>query len=176
MKKRKGRCVHCRRLFRPDPRLESRQRYCSSQECQTKRQRMNESQWLCKNPEVLAYKRSQTREWLKARPDYSRRRRQANPKLLESNRNGSRGRMREIRGERRFDKTKSILLQLLGNKADKCYLTRGARWLHLRLTNPSRYSNLKVLWENAGGLKTKTNPLPRGRVWDMSNKILNRPP
>lgn len=176
MKKRSRRCVHCRRLFRPDPRLKSRQHYCSSQECQTKRQRMNESQWLCANPEVLAYKRSQTREWLRAHPDYSRRRRQADPKLLESNRTWSRGRMREIRGERQFDKTKSILLQLIGNKADKCYLTRGARWLHLRLTKPSRYSKVKALWENAGGLKTKTNPLPRGRVWDLSNKILNGSP
>ena len=176
MKQRKKRCAHCRRLFLRDARLESRQRYCSRPECQTKRQRLNERDWLCENPEVLAYKRKQTREWFKTHPDYSRRRRQENPKLLESNRNWSRGRMKEIRGQRRFDKTKLILLQLTENKADKCYLTRGAQWLHLRLTKPSRFSNLKVLWENAGRLKTKTNPLPRGRVWDLSDKILNCSP
>jgi hypothetical protein len=84
--------------------------------------------------------------------------------------------MREIRGRQRFDKTKSILLQLLGNQADKCYLTRGAQWLHLRLTKPSRFSNLKAVCENAGQLKTKTNPLPRGRVWDLSHQIFNGAP
>ena len=124
----------------------------------------------------LAYKREQTRGWFKTHPDYSRKRRGEKGELLESNRKWSRGRMREIRGRRQFDKTKSILLQLTENKADKCYLTRGARWLHLRLTKPSRFSNLKVMWENTGRLKTKTNPLPRGRVWDLSDKILNRSP
>lgn len=172
--KSRRRCPNCGQLFRPDPRLKGKQRYCSDLNCQSHRQRRNEKAWLLRNPEVTEYKREQTREWWQSHPGYSGQRRQEDQGLLERNRKQTRQRMRKLRGQKRFDKTKSILTQLADGKADRCYLGRGARWLHLRLTKPSRFSSLKGLWENAGQLKTRH--LSFQRVLDVSGPMLKAGP
>jgi len=172
--KRRKRCPGCRRLFRADPRLKGRQRYCPEWKCQRYRQRANERDWLLRNPEVLEYKRQQTREWWQRHSAYSRKRRRENAGLAEHNRDQTRWRMQKFRAGKRFDKTKSILTQLTRGKADRCYLGRGARWLHLRLTKPSRFSSLQGLWDNAGSLKSKR--LSFERVLDVSGPLLKAGP
>ena len=67
---RQKRCVNCHKLFEPDCRTKGKQRYCSNQICQTKRQRKNEKDWRNSHPEALEKQRQQSREWHKARQWY----------------------------------------------------------------------------------------------------------
>ena len=100
LRTRQRRCQCCGELFTPDPRTKDRQRYCSKQACQTRRQRLNESTWRIKNPDCLDYQREQSRSWHKARPNYSRKRRSEYPRILVKNSNDTRVRMRSIRSQR----------------------------------------------------------------------------
>ena len=165
---RRRRCRHCGELFTPDPRTKGKQRYCSKPECQTKRQRLNELGWRIKNPDCLDYQRGQSRLWHKNHPDYSRNRRLKTPRLLKINRDDTRLRMRKIRFQRMFDKSKLILTQLIERQADKCYLTQGARWLMMRLTKASPLSKLPFMGDNRFRLKRAVNHLPRGHLYDLS--------
>jgi hypothetical protein len=166
--KRQKRCKHCRELFKPNTRTKGKQRYCSKPECQAVRQRQNEKNWRVRNPDCLAYQQEQSRQWHRANPDYSQKRRVNDPKLLKQNRGQTRIRMRKIRGKRMFDKSKVILTQVVGGKADKCYLTRGSRWLHVRLTKASPLSKRGSLGDNRNLCKRVTNRLPKGRLYDLS--------
>lgn len=174
-KKKRKRCLTCRALFRPDPRLKGKHRYCSKPECQRKRQRANEDDWLRRHAECREYKRDQTKAWWKAHPDYSKLRRQKSPVLLKLNRRQSCERMRERRLKRWFDKTKSILMELMDRQGDKCYLERSGEWLHLRLTKPSRWRWLDLSEDNAR-LVNRPNRLRKGRLYDLSQEIFNRSP
>jgi len=161
-------CQWCGELFNPDPRTKGRQRYCSKPACQTKRQRQNESTWRIKNPDCLDYQREQSRLWYKTHPDYSRKRRTENPRLLIKNRNDTRIRMRKIRSQKLFDKSKVILTELFERQGDKCYLTHGSRWLMMRLTKASPLSRLMYIGDNRVRLKRVANRLPRGHLYDLS--------
>ena len=165
---RRKRCQWCGELFNSDPRTKGRQRYCSKPACQTKRQRLNESSWRIKNPDCLDYQRQQSRLWYKAHPDYSRKRRTENPHLLIKNRNDTRIRIRKIRSQKLFDKSKVILTELVDKQADKCYLTHGYRWLMVRLTKASPLSRLPFIGDNRSRLKRAVNRLPRGQLYDIS--------
>ncbi len=46
---RKRRCLCCSNLFRPDPRVRSRQKVCRKPECQAKRKKQGQRQWSAKN-------------------------------------------------------------------------------------------------------------------------------
>lgn len=168
LRTRRKRCLCCGRLFTPDPRTKGKQRCCSRLECQAKRQRLNESTWRLKNPECLEYQREQSRLWHKAHPDYSRKRRLKYPRLLAKNRHNTRLRMRKLRFKRMFDKSKSILTQLVERQADKCYLTHGYRWLMVRLTKASPLSRMAFMGDNRSRLKSAVNCLPRGSLYDLS--------
>ena len=165
---RQRRCRWCGELFTPDPRTKGRQRYCSKPACQTKRQRLNESAWRIKNPDCLDYQREQSRCWHKDHPDYNHKRRLKHPCLLVKNRSDTRIRMRKIRSQRLFDKSKVILTQLTEGQADKCYLTHGYRWLMVRLTKASPLSRLPFMGDNRSRLKRAVNHLPRGQLYDLS--------
>ena len=165
---RRRRCQWCGELFNPDPRTKGLQRYCSKPACQTKRQRLNETAWRIKNPECLDYQREQSRHWYIAHPDYSRKRRLRYPRLLKINRDNTRLRMRKIRSQRLFDKSKVILTELVERQADKCYLTHGYRWLMVRLTKASPLSRLPFMGDNRSRLKRAVNHLPRGSLYDIS--------
>ncbi len=165
---RRKRCRWCGELFEPDSRTKGRQRYCSKPECQTKRQRLNEKTWRIKNPDCLDYQRGQSRLWHKAHPEYSRRRRIKNPRLLVKNRDDTLLRMRKIRSQKLFDKSKVILTQLVEGQGDKCYLTHGYRWLMVRLTKASPLSRLPLVGDNRSRLKRAVNRLPRGSLYDVS--------
>jgi hypothetical protein len=165
---RQKRCQWCGELFNPDPRTKGRQRYCSKPACQTKRQRLNESAWRINNPDCLEYQSGQSRAWHKAHPEYSRNRRLKYPRLLVKNRDDTRIRMRKIRSQKLFDKSKVMLTQLTDRQADKCYLTHGYRWLMVRLTKASPLSRLPFMGDNRSRLKRAVNRLPRGSLYDLS--------
>ena len=165
---RRKRCLCCKELFEPDPRTKGKQRYCSRNACQTKRQRQNESDWRIKNPDCLAEQYKQTRLWNKARPDYSRQRRKKSPQIEQQNRDQTKLRMRKKRGKDMFDKSKVILTQLVGGKSDKCYLAHRSKWLLVRLTKASLLSKRGSLWDNRKQFKQVNNCLPRGRLYDIA--------
>ncbi len=165
---RQRRCRWCGGLFNPDPRTKGRQRYCSKPDCQIKRQRLNESSWRINNPDCLDYQRGQSRSWHKNHPDYSRKRRLKHPRIMVKNRDDTRTRMRKIRSQRMFDKSKVILTQLTDKQSDKCYLTHGYRWLMVRLTKASPLSRLPFIGDNRSRLKRAVNRLPRGSLYDLS--------
>ena len=173
--RRRKRCLGCHRLFEPDPRTKGKQQYCSQAGCQKERQRKNERDWRRRNPECLQEQYELTRLWYKAHPDYSRQRRAREPELLQTNREQTRERMQKIRQRRRFDKSKLILTQVTELKADRCYLGRGYRWLHLRLTKASALSSLGWGRENQANVKRVLNRLPRGRLYDLSEELLALP-
>jgi hypothetical protein len=166
--KRQKRCKHCRELYQPDARTKGKQQYCSKPECQTVRQRKNEKDWRDRNSDCLTYQQEQSRQWNRTHPDYSQKRRADDPELLKHNRDQSRLRMQKIRSKRMFDKSKVILTQVVGGKVDKCYLTRGSRWLHVRLTKASLLSKRGSLGDNRSLCKRVANQLPRGRLYDLS--------
>ena len=170
-KTRQKRCRWCGELFEPDPRTKGRQRYCSKPACQTKRQRTNESTWRIKNPDCLDYQREQSRIWYKAHPNYNRKRRLKNPDLLKINRDDTKLRMRKIRSQKLFDKSKVILTELVDRQADKCYLTHDSRWLMMRLTKASPLSKLPFIGDNRSRLKRAPNCLPRGHLYDLSGVL-----
>jgi len=167
---RRKRCLNCNELFNPDRRTKGQQRYCSKDECQTRRQRLNEEDWRIRNPDCAAYQQEQTRQWFKTHPEYSQQRRRENPDLLTKNRDDTRLRMKNMRHEAMFDKSKSILTQLTGNNTDKCYLTRGCGWLIACLTKASPLSRRGALADNRFQFKRVMNHLPKGKLYDLSER------
>ena len=167
-RQRQKRCKCCRELFQPDARTKGNQQYCSKSECQIVRQRQNEKDWRKRNPDCVEYQYEQTRQWNKAHPDYSSQRRSQNPQLLKRNRDQARQNMQKIRAKRMFDKSKVILMQVVGGKADKCYLAHGSKWLHVRLTKASPLSRRGSLWDNRNMCKRVVNRLPRGSLYDLN--------
>jgi len=165
---RRRRCLYCGALFEPDRRTKGKQRYCSKNACQTKRQRQNERAWRLNNPECLQEQYELSRLWHRARPDYSRQRRITNPGLLEENRSQTKLRMRKIRIKALFDKSKVILTQLAGNNRDNYYLTQGYKWLLVRLTKASLLSKARIAWDNHTRFKRVNNFLPKGRLYELS--------
>jgi len=172
--KRQKRCHGCHDLFTPDPRTKGKQGYCSREACQKKRQRLNEKAWRKRNPDCVKEQQKQTREWHKGRPEYSNLRRRRDPVLAERNRKQTRLRMRKLRDEKRFGKSKLILRQLTKNKGDKCYLDGSCRWIHVRLTKASTLLNMGILRDNRGKWKQVTKPLPRSKLYDLSADIFGR--
>ena len=171
---RRKRCPCCHALFDPDPRTKGKQQYCSKESCQSFRQRQNEYSWRTKNPDCLAEQREQSRQWHRAHPQYSRQRRKKDPKLARRNVEFTRERMRRIRTDTLFDKSKSILTQLIGNNIDKCYLSKGSGWVIARLTKASPLSKVDIVRHNPKAVYWKANCLPRGRLHDIA-PILLRP-
>jgi len=167
-RQRQKRCKYCRELFQPDARTKGNQKYCSKPDCQSKRQRQNEKDWRKRNPDCVEYQYEQTRKWNKTHPDYSRQRRSQDSQLLKHNCDQTRYRMQKIRAKRMFDKSKVILAQVVGGEADKCYLTRGSRWLHVRLTKASPLSKRGSLGDNRNMCKRVVNRLPKGRLYDLT--------
>ena len=85
IKKRK--CKHCGRLFLPDPRNATRQRYCSKPECRKASKASSQKQWLQK-PENQDYFRGpdnveRVQHWRKDHPGYWRRKSKNKPTALQ---------------------------------------------------------------------------------------------
>ena len=168
------RCPHCLCLFEPEPRAKNRQTYCSKPSCQKKRQRLNERAWRMNNPDSLAYQQGLSRAWHRAHPDYSRKRRAADPTLVLRNRRKTREWMRDFRFLSLFDKSKAMITQLVGRGNQKCCLVWG-RWLLLRLTKASPLSRPWRVRHTGKKLKQMPHPLSRGRPYDLSGLLNERP-
>jgi hypothetical protein len=153
IRQRKRHCLSCKTLFLPSPRLKHRQRYCSNQSCQKQRRNKNVHDWYHKHPDSLEYQRRQTQEWFKKHPSYSRLRRTQNQALEEKNRQDTAYRMQKKRRQEMFDKINSILSQLVEGNTDKCFLTKGRRWLMVGLTKQTRLRKRMSLWENPPPLR-----------------------
>jgi hypothetical protein len=54
-------CCICRRWFRPDPRIGSRQRACPNPACQTERRKKKQQAWRQQNPDYFIARRIQDR-------------------------------------------------------------------------------------------------------------------
>lgn len=108
-----------------------------------------------------------SREWHREHPQYSSERRSKDPDLARRNCEFTRERMRRHRENILFDKSKSILTQLLGRIRDKCCLIRG-QWLFLRLTKARRWSKPERIRHTGQRLKRVSNQLPKGRLYDLS--------
>lgn len=167
-RQRRRHCRWCGELFEPDPRTKGRQRYCSKPACQIKRQRLNEAAWRAKNPECLKDQRERSRLWYEKHPDYSRARRAKYPHILIKNRGQTKTRMRKIRLQEAFDKSKVILTKLVDRHMDKCCLTQDSRWLMMRLTKASVLSKLPFIGDNRSRLKREVNRLPRSDLYNLS--------
>lgn len=165
---RRKHCLACKELFSPDSRSKGKQQYCSKESCQTYRQRQNEYSWRINNPDCLAYQRDQSRQWHRARPQYSQQRRKKDSKLARRNVEFTRERMRRRRKNTLFDKSKSIFTQLIGSDTDKCYLSKGSGWVIARLTKASLLSKVDILRHNPRAICWKANRLPKGRLHDIS--------
>jgi hypothetical protein len=171
---RRKRCLHCKDLFDPNPRAHHKQCYCSAVECQRVRQRANEKNWRKRNPECVAYQQQQSRAWNKKHPEYSKKRRKENPVLARRNKEFTQKRMRRLRAQMLFDKSKLILLQLLGNTDTSCYLSRNAGWLFLRLTKTRSFLKRDCLRHNCvkfKRIKSRMARLPTGALYDLSNAL-----
>ena len=77
-------CVFCGRFFRPDARVGSRQKSCSSSECQKKRKRFQEGIWRKRNPDYFKGRYGYLKEWRERNPDYPNRLRAKKQDLIQT--------------------------------------------------------------------------------------------
>ena len=81
-------CPVCQQWFKPNPKVASRQRYCSKKRCQKTRKVASYKRWLAK-PENWDHWRGaanvlRVQEWRKEHPFYWRRKRQSKPLRYKS--------------------------------------------------------------------------------------------
>lgn len=167
MRTRRRRCRICGELFESDRRLKERQYACSKVCCQKTRQSKNVDDWYQHNPDCLAYRQELTRQWFRSHPRYSRKRRSKNPNLTLQNRLKTKQGMRVLRAQKTFDKTKSIMTQVVGAQVDKCLLN-SLGWMHMRLTKQSRLKRIPRLCENLGQPLLKRQMDFKGGCYDLS--------
>ena len=66
---RKRPCCICRRWFRPDPRIGSRQQACRRPECQAARRKKKQKSWRERNPDYFIARRIKDRSGQKRAPE-----------------------------------------------------------------------------------------------------------
>lgn len=158
-------CPCCKKKFTPDPRVGARQKYCSRQDCQDKRQRLNEQAWI-KDPENQEFIKLKRKKWRKNNPDYLPKWRVDHPEALERNRKYMQEYQRRKRHFKVFEKTKEFALQVSRNKG-VVYASRGKTWILMHLKRPLRSTK-----EQAAGyaskqiIKTKVRR-PQGRLYKL---------
>ena len=73
------RCVYCKRLYQPDPRLTGKQKTCGSEACQKERRRENARKWRGDNPDYDSgeyrkirhlHRRGWKRQYWETHPEY----------------------------------------------------------------------------------------------------------
>jgi hypothetical protein len=80
----KIRCAHCRRLFRPDPRVKN-QSYCGNKVCQRARKTLWQRKKMATDPDYQANQRDCQKRWYKQHPDYWRNYRADHPDYCKQN-------------------------------------------------------------------------------------------
>ena len=75
-KSRKPKCVHCKQLFRPDPRNIKKQKYCSRPECRKASKAASQKKWLEKSENQDYFQGTdntcRVQQWRKEHPGYWR--------------------------------------------------------------------------------------------------------
>jgi len=79
------RCLYCQSSFLPS-RHRPQQRVCSRPDCQRQRRTNSRRQKLATDVEYRQVVRDSQKQWWDEHPGYQKERRQANPELVESNR------------------------------------------------------------------------------------------
>ena len=85
------RCPYCHRWFLPSA-YRPQQQICSRAECQRRRRTDYHRKKLATDAEYRQVVRDSQKQWWDEHPQYQKQRRQANPKLVEKNRQGQRQR------------------------------------------------------------------------------------
>lgn len=116
-------CRYCRRWFRQDARVGSRQYACSRDECQARRQRANEDARLERDPACWRGRAAKHRAYREAHPGIDRRRHE--PEAAERDRVARRARHGLAR-VRRAAEHKAIALQLIPAQEDGARVSRAA--------------------------------------------------
>ena len=80
-KRRRRKCLNCRRLFRLDPRIVRHQRYCSKPACRKASKAASQTRWLAKSQNRNYFQGqvhvARVTAWRAANPGYARRGRRA---------------------------------------------------------------------------------------------------
>lgn len=93
------RCPYCQRSFLPSL-YRPQQEVCSHPECQQRRRADYHRKKIARDPEYHQVVLESQKKWRARHPDYEQQRRQANPKLVESNRERQRHRDQKRRLQR----------------------------------------------------------------------------
>ena len=80
-----NRCTHCRRLFRPNPRVKN-QRYYSRRACQRARKTLWQKQKMAADPDYQQNQKECQKNWCENNPGYWRNYRRQNPDYVKHNR------------------------------------------------------------------------------------------
>ena len=177
MRRRKPPCRICREMFYPDYRQRNRQYCCGRPSCQSKRRSRNNRSWYLENPDCLAYQQDLTRQWFLNHPGYRKRWWAAHPEATLKNRQDTRGRMKDIRNRKLFEKTNSMFSEVLGNKSDRCFLNTQSGWMHLRLKKQTRYTEYGRLCHALGHAPRILRPFGQA-MYDLGQIVVEkrRPP
>jgi len=160
------RCISCKKKFIPDPRVGSRQKFCSRKECQAKRQNFNERAWA-ENPDNQRFLKVKRNKWRKKNPDYLKEWRKNNPESVRRNREFMQEYQRRKRKGKMFEKTKEMTLQVIKNKG-VVYASRGNTWVLMRLKRPSTSTiAMSEVYASKRIVKGKVRR-PQGRLYDLS--------
>ncbi len=159
------RCPCCKKSFTPDPRVGVRQKYCSSQDSQNKRQRTNEQSWVSdpKNQKFVKLKR---KKWRKNHPDYLQEWRDKHPESVECNRQYMQEYQRRKRPSKVFEKTKELGLQVAKNKG-VVYASRGKTWILMRLKRPLTSTKGRPLGYASRQVTKSKVRRPQGRLYNL---------
>jgi hypothetical protein len=66
-------CVLCQNFFQPHPKVKDRQRVCRREDCQRLRQKLNQRDWLRRNPvDYKIWNQDYGQAWRRQHPDYWR--------------------------------------------------------------------------------------------------------
>ena len=90
-----NKCAHCRRHFRPNPRIKN-QSYCGSKECQRARKSNWQREKMASDPDYRANQQDSQKNWCRQNPDYWREYRSRKQKYCQRNRQ-----LQKCRDERR---------------------------------------------------------------------------
>lgn len=159
------RCLCCKKRFIPDPRVSVRQKYCSNEDCQDKRQRLNEQAWIT-NPDNQRFLKAKRDKWRKKNPDYLKEWRQKNPQSVRGNREFMQEYQRRKRHSKMFEKTKELTLQVSKNKG-VVYASRGKTWILMRLKRPLTSTKGKALGYASKQISKSKVRRPQGRLYNL---------
>ena len=109
---RKRKCLHCRQLFRPDPRNAKKQEYCSLPECRKASKAASQRKWL-KKPENQNYFRgpdnvNRVQEWRRCNPRYWRNRQTKEEPLQDHSKAGT-TKVQEVAAQLNYNALQDLL-------------------------------------------------------------------